>query len=71
MIFIKVNTKAIEDLNEGKVGKRINPVQTMQGDWVINSDILTDSQTWGYAFEYLYECEQIELTDNDFQITLI
>lgn len=66
MIYIKVSTKSIQALNNGKQDKKLSPVRTIQGDWVLNADILTDEQTWGFAFNYLHSCPQVELNENDF-----
>lgn len=65
MICIKVNIEEINKLSFPK-NRRLFPRETIHGYLVINADILTDEKTWGFAFNYLKSCEQIELTYNDF-----
>lgn len=65
MKFIKVDIEQINKLSFPK-GKKLFPSETIHGYSVINADILTDEKTWGFAFEYLKSCEQVELTYNDF-----
>lgn len=66
MIYIIVNITEINKLNEIVEGKQLSPRQTINEENVLCADILTDEDTWGFAFEYLNSCEQIELTIDDF-----
>lgn len=68
MEYLKVSTEIINQLNENRIKENfiLSPVETIQGFWVLCSDILNDSQ-WSWAFEYLNSCEKIELTNEDFK----
>lgn len=66
MMYIKVNTQAIDEINNQSLYNKLQPIKTINGDWVLKTDILTDEQTWGHAIPYLSACEQLELTEDDF-----
>lgn len=64
MKFILVDISEINGLNVFD-NKKLSPVETIHG-WVLNEDILTDEETWGFAFEYLKSCPIIEVSNEDF-----
>lgn len=65
MKYLIVSISKIKSLNTFE-SKRLSPVKTIAGDWVLCADILTDGLTWGFAFDYLNTCPQIEITMDDF-----
>ena len=46
--------------------RRLSPVQTASGDWVLPLSLWTDSQTWGGAMNALHGLQVVELTEADF-----
>lgn len=67
-MWIEVNTTEIEAINANSPIHKITPIQTIDGDWVVLDDLLTDAVAFGHAFYYLNLCPKVELTVNDFPI---
>lgn len=65
MKFIVVDPVEVEALNRDSAHV-LSPVQIEDGRWVLNFGLFMDPVIWGWAHAYLYSCEIVELTRNDF-----
>lgn len=65
-MWIIVDINEIAAINENSPIHKISPIQTINGDWVVLDDLLTDAVAFGHAFYYLNLCPKVELTSNDF-----
>jgi len=46
--------------------RKLSPVQTTSGDWVLPLSLWMDNQTWGGAMNALHGLRVVELTEADF-----
>ncbi len=60
MIFLKVDPKIIDSLNEKSPVNKIGVIK-IDEHTVVGKYLLTDEKSYGHAFEYLNACEEIEL----------
>lgn len=64
MKYIIVDIEKIKEFSTP--GHALQAIKTNAGYFVLCSDLLMDSETWGHAFDYLNSCIKVELTANDF-----